>query len=437
MRRSFRLDRAILPIHGDDEGNREIDPDTAACLSVDHRGDEQGVMAQEGLPRSFWILWAGTIVLRLGTVVQPFLAFYLTDSQGLSTTQTGAILAVIGVGGVLSQLVGGSLADRIGRRSTLTVSVLATGAVMVGLGYAQTTVTIVILAFALGLTLDMYRPASQAIIADVVPAEARARAFSFLVWAINLGFSIAMVLGGLLARQGFTLLCWANAITCVVFGVIAWFFIPETREPQKVNEQSEGFGVVLRDRTMMTFVLLLLAYSFVFMQAFSTLPLVMNGDNLPASTYGFIMAANGIVIITFQPFANHFIGRFDHHLVLAAGTAIVGLGYGLTAFASSAQSYTASVVVWSFGEIVVFAEATSIVAELSPRHLRGRYNGIYGMVWAGGSLLAPLCGSWLLELGGSTVLWLLCFGTCVLSAIGQLLLAPTIRQRTQKGAGVL
>ena len=114
-------------------------------------------------------------MLRLGTVVQPFLAFYLTDSRGMSTTTTGLVLAVIGVGGVLSQLVGGALADRIGRRSTLTASVLATGAVMVGLGYAQTTATIVAMAFTLGLTLDMYRPASQAIIADVVPAEARAR----------------------------------------------------------------------------------------------------------------------------------------------------------------------------------------------------------------------------------------------------------------------
>ena len=246
-----------------------------------------------------------------------------------------------------------------------------------------------------------------------------------------------MVLGGLLAHQGFTLLCWANAATCVAFGVIAWFLIPETRTPQQEKESNEGFGAVLRDRTMMLFVLLMLGYSFVFMQAFSTLPLVMNADDLPASMYGTIMAANGIVIITFQPFASRVIGRFDHHFVLAAGIAIVGAGYGLTALASSAQSYAASVIVWSFGEIVVFAVATAIVAELSPQHLRGRYNGVYGMVWAGGSLLAPLLGTWLLELGGSVMLWLLCFVTCMSAAVGELLLAPVIRRRSQQVAGAV
>jgi hypothetical protein len=39
-----------------------------------------------GLPRAFWFLWTGTLVNRLGTMVLPFLALYLTDERGISVT---------------------------------------------------------------------------------------------------------------------------------------------------------------------------------------------------------------------------------------------------------------------------------------------------------------------------------------------------------------
>lgn len=383
------------------------------------------------LPRPFWILWAGTIVLRIGFVVQPFLAFYLNDERGMSTTETGAVLGVIGVGGVLSQLAGGSLADRIGRRQTIVFSVFATGVATIALGYAQTTVAIIVLAFLVGLTVDMYRPASQAIIADVVAAPERAWAFGLLVWAVNVGFSTAMVLGGMLAVRGFVLLCWANALACIAFGLIVWCFMPETRMSPRTRKESDGFGAVFRDHTMVIFAFLMMIFAFVFMQAFSTLPLAMKADGVSSSTYGWIMAVNGIVIITCQPFGSRFIGRFDNHSVLAAGTLIVGVGYGLTAFSSSTSSYVACVIVWSLGEVVVVAVATSIVAELSPVHLRGRYNGVYGMVWAVGSLLAPLCGTQLLEHVGAAALWLICCGLCLSTAVGHLLLASAIRRRLE------
>ena len=67
-----------------------------------------------GLPRAFWALWAGSFVNRLGTMVEPFLAFYLTGVRGLSLAATGAVLALFGLGSVVSQVLGGMLAE-IGR----------------------------------------------------------------------------------------------------------------------------------------------------------------------------------------------------------------------------------------------------------------------------------------------------------------------------------
>jgi MFS family permease len=181
-----------------------------------------------GLPRAFWALWAGSFVNRLGTMVEPFLAFYLTGVRGLSVAATGIVLALFGLGAIVSQIVGGVLADRVGRRVTLTGGMLATAAAMLALGYATATPVLVVLVFVLGLTIDAYRPASQALLADLVGPAERARAFGLLFWAINLGFAVAMVLGGTLSRAGFSWLFWADAATCAVFGVLVWRAVPET-----------------------------------------------------------------------------------------------------------------------------------------------------------------------------------------------------------------
>lgn len=182
-----------------------------------------------GLPRPFWVLWSGMLINRIGYMVEPFLAYYLTGVRGLSLAATGVILAMSGAGSVVSQIVSGALSDRIGRRVTLTVGMLANSAALLGLGYSKGLVPIVIATLIFGFTIDMYRPASSALVADLVAPAERPRAYGLLFWAVNLGFSVAMVLGGTLARSGFLWLFWADAGTCAVVGAIVWRGIPETR----------------------------------------------------------------------------------------------------------------------------------------------------------------------------------------------------------------
>lgn len=84
---------------------------------------------------------------------------------------------------------------------------------------------------------------------------------------------------------------------------------------------------------------------------------------------------------------------------------------------------------WTLGEILVFAMTASVVADLAPPHLRGRYNGLIGMAWGTGFLLAPVAGTRLL-LVGPTTLWLTSACLCLVAAAGQLSLAPVLRRRT-------
>src|SRR5215471_16173340 len=357
-----------------------------------------------GLPRPFWVLWSGTLINRIGYMVEPFLAYYLTGVRGLSLATTGAILAVSGAGSVVSQLVSGSLSDRIGRREMLTLGMLANAAALIGLGYSRGLVSILAATLLFGLTIDVYRPASSALVADLVPPAERPRAYGLLFWAVNLGFSVAMVLGGTLARSGFQWLFWADAGTCAAMGLMAWRWLPRDRPPRarpagrtvmrsrarRLPRHRGRPSGVLGDPVMLTYLALTLCYCFVYLQSYTTLPLAMRLQGLSPQEYGLAMAVNGILIVALQPWVSGWLGRHDPCIVLAAGFVVAGLGFGLTALAGSVLAYAATVVVWTLGEIITAGLGAAIVADLAPPTMRGRYNGAYGAIWATAFLLAPL-----------------------------------------------
>jgi MFS family permease len=411
---------------------------TAPAARVARRSVRVAQRAAGGLPRPFWVLWAGTLINRLGMFVEPFLALYLSSARHLSLTLVGAVLASYGAGSVFSQLIGGALADRIGRRATLTAGMLANAVALLGLGYARGLGWLVAAAVAVGLTVDMYRPASSALVADLVPAAERTRAFGLLFWAVNIGFSVAMVLGGTLARAGFTPLFWADAATCAMFGLLVWRAVPETLPAVTASDQPDGgFAAVLRDRLLVSFLLLMLIETSVYMQAYTTLPLAMSVSGLPAQAYGFAMAVNGIVIVALQPVTGAWLGRRDHATVIACGIVFLGLGYGLTALASTTWEYAGCVALWTIGEILGNATAVAVVSALAPPRLRGRYNGVFGLAFSIGFLIAPIAGTRLLA-HGRPVLWLSCAAACAVAAAWQLALGPAIRRReraTEGGAG--
>ncbi|MFC4059699.1 MDR family MFS transporter [Planomonospora corallina] len=385
-----------------------------------------------GLPRAFWALWAGTLVNRVGMMVEPFIGVYLTQARGMSLAAAGTVMAVFGAGSLLSQLLAGWLADRFGRRVTLTGGMVATALTMGALGASTSLPAIAAAMFVLGVAVDAYRPASNALVADLVPPEDRPRAYGLLFWAINLGFAVAMVAGGWFAEAGYGWMFGVNATTALVFGLLVWRAVPETR-PEPGERAGGGFGAVLSDRLMIAYLAIWTLASLVYAQAYTTLPLAMTGAGLPPSAYGLVMAVNGVLIVVVQPLTGGWFGRRDHSTVLAAGFAVIGAGFALNAFVSGTAGYAATVAVWTLGEIATAGIPGAIVASLAPEHLRGRYSGMFGFAWSAGTMLAPLLGSRLLA-AGPEVLWPVVGAVELVAAAGLLAIGPALRRRARAAA---
>src|SRR5262245_62411735 len=89
------------------------------------------------LPRGAWILFFGTFLNKFGTFVLPFLAIYMTR-LGFKATEAGLAIAAYGIGSLCASFLGGTLADRIGRRKTIVLSMFSAAVTMLFLSQART-----------------------------------------------------------------------------------------------------------------------------------------------------------------------------------------------------------------------------------------------------------------------------------------------------------
>ncbi|MEU3614275.1 MFS transporter [Streptomyces sp. NPDC006872] len=374
-----------------------------------------------GLPREFWWLWTSTLVNRLGGFVATFMALYLTLDRGYSASYAGLVVSLHGLGGVVSSLAGGVMADRIGRRPTLLVAQTSTAAAVALLGFVEHPVAIAGVAFLVGMASNASRPAVQAMMADIVRPEDRVRAFSLNYWAINLGFAVSSMAAGFIAevsyRAGFLL----EAGMTFACAVVVFLKLPESRPvraDKAVPEDSVGLGTVLRDGRFMGVVGLSFLIALVFQQGSVGLPVAMGAAGFTPADYGMAIAVNGVLIVALQIPVTRFIEHRDPRRLLVVSSVLAGYGFGLTAFAGSVGVFVLTVCVWTLAEIVNAPTQTGLVVRLSPAHGRGRYQGMYTLSWAVASLVAPMMSGFVIDRFGAEWLWALCAVVGTAAGIG-------------------
>ncbi|MEJ3743284.1 MFS transporter [Actinomycetes bacterium KLBMP 9797] len=390
-----------------------------------------------GLPATFWYLWTGTLINRLGSFVLIFLAIYLTAERDFSQSQAGLVIGLFGAGSAAGVMVGGVLADRWGRRRTLLFGHLGTATLLVTFGFARDRWAITAAAVALGFFMDSVRPAFQAMMVDVVPEKDRLRAFTLNYWAINLGFACAAVLAGLAAQANFLLLFLVDAGTTLITAGIVFLKVRDVRRPQGFARRAAavaptaGLRTVFGDRVFMVFVLLNVLSAMVFLQHISMLPIAMGEDGIAPSTYGTVIALNGVIIVAGQLFIPRLIrGRSRSH-TLALASVIIGLGFGLTAVAGTAVMYAVTVLIWTLGEMLNSPSNATLIGELSPAEVRGRYQGVFSLSWSVAGFLAPVLGGFVLEHAGNAALWLGCAAVGGVVAVGHLVSGPARERRAR------
>ena len=386
-----------------------------------------------GLPRPFWYLWINTLINRLGSFAIIVLAIYLTQGRGFSESFAGLVIGLWGAGAAVGTLIGGVLADRWGRKPTALTALYSGAGVMLLVGFATGRLEMAVVVTLLGLVSEASRPALSALMIDIVGEQDRVRAFSLNYWVINVGFAVAATLAGVLAGVDFRLLFAINAASTAIGATVVAIAVKEPPRPPRpagtTAAGGPGLRAVFADRVFISFVAVNVLTAIVFMQHISTLPMTMGHDGLPPATFGTVIALNGVLIVAGQLFVPRLLRGRRTASTMAVAAVIMGVGFGLTAFADAAWLYAMTVLVWTVGEMLNSPSNSATNAELSPAHLRGRYQGVFSLSWSIASFVAPILGAAVLQYAGSTVLWLGCFVVGLVVAGLHLLAAPARERR--------
>lgn len=359
------------------------------------------------LPRGAWILFFGTFLNKFGTFVLPFLAIYTTQ-LGYSAAQAGLPVAAYGCGSFCACLLGGYLADRLGRRKTIILSMFSGAAAMVCLSQARSLPMLALLAALAGLAGEFYRPASSALLADLVPAGQRVTAFAAYRMAFNAGWAFGPATAGLLAKHSFVWLFLGDAATSVLYGIVAWLALPSgLKGTAEGNSIKETLRVLREDARFRRMLFAALAVGLVFVQVFSTMSLQITHSGFSPSTYGLLISLNGVLVVLCELPLTTVTRRFPARRVMALGYLLIGLGFASNLLPRTLVLLVATTMLFTLGEMVSMPVGGAYVADLAPASQRGLYMGTYGLVWSLAFICGPSGGMMLFSISPA-LLWVLC-----------------------------
>jgi MFS family permease len=349
------------------------------------------------LPRSVQVLVGGQFINRFGNFVLPFLALYLSD-LGISMGKVALVLGAMSVGGLFGPVTSGYLADAVGRRNTIVLSLITGALSMVALYFCQTVPQFMVVAAVHGFCAMLYGPAANALLTDLVTPEQRIIAFAYMRLAINAGFAAGPAVAGLLFSRAPIMIFIGDAATTLIFAGFALAWLPHglrtvAGRAASLNVIWQSWGAALRDmarnRDYLQYLGGMLLMATAFAQVFNVLALTTADCGLTPAQYGVVMGFNGGLIMVFELPLNQWARRYELKRVLVAGFAIVGLGTAAFGVMHTQGGFLAAMALFTLGEMLSLPTGMSYASLLAPETFRGRYFGIRGMVWA----LAGMMGS--------------------------------------------
>ncbi|GAB4431032.1 MAG: MFS transporter [Anaerolineales bacterium] len=342
-------------------------------------------------PRTFWTLILITFIDRVGgSMLFPFFALYLTKRFDIGMTQVGVLFAAFSVSSFVGSMLGGALTDRFGRKGIIIFGLIASSLSTLAMGFVNSVAYFFVIAVIVGLLADTAGPAHQAMLADILPEKQRAQGFGIFRVAFNLSFVIGPAIGGLLAARSYLLLFITDAVVSLITAALFVRFIPETKPERSPDEPQEsmagsfvGYLRVLRDGTFMLFLGASLLMALVYMNMNTTLGVFLRDvHSIPEAGYGGLLSLNAAMVVLFQFPITRKIENLPPLLMMALGSLLYAIGFGMYGFVSTVAFFVLAMVILTVGEMIVAPVGQALVAKFSPEDMRGRYMAVFGFSWA-------------------------------------------------------
>ncbi|RAR67785.1 MFS transporter [Paraburkholderia unamae] len=158
-----------------------------------------------------------------------FIAPALTQDWGIPRTELGVVMSAALVGLGLGSVLGGPIADRIGRKSVLVVSVACFGVWTLIAANSHTVFSLTVFRLLTGLGLGAAMPNTVALMSEYAPERLR----SMTVNVMYCGFSVGLIAGGaasawLIPHVGWQSILVIGGAVPIFLSFVLLVFLPES-----------------------------------------------------------------------------------------------------------------------------------------------------------------------------------------------------------------
>ncbi len=366
-----------------------------------------------GLPKSIYILFISRIVTRIGSFVFAFLALYLKSKLGMKESDIATFVMINGVFAVISPFVGGTLADKKGRKK-IFIGIQIIGGIIYILCGILTDVKPDVIPYLLIAASMMFRavgPITNAMVADLTNNEIdRRRGYSLIYMGSNIGIAVGPMIGGFLLANYVKWFFYGDAITTFLSITLVGLFVKETLIKESEMEKIEGKESINPEKSLKIFfgepiLVMFTVFSIIIWAVYSQMSFglslhienVFGGDD-GAKLYGMLLSFNAVIVIIFTILVTEFVKRFRTIISIAFASILYAVGFGMIAFIGNEfQLYFLSVFIWTIGEIVIMTNTNVFIMSHTPVNHRGRFNAIVGLLSGMGFIISPKIMSFLIE----------------------------------------
>ena len=391
-------------------------------------------------PRNFWVLIGALFIDRVGgALIFPFLSLYITSKFNVGLTQVGAIFAVHSISSFVGNMVGGALVDKYGRRSMLIIGLVFSAGASLGMGFVEEWEMFYLLAFLTGLISNFGGPAVQAMLADILPVEKRPDGFGLLRVTMNLAVTIGPAIGGVLAGINYLLLFIIDCVVSIITAIIVYFALPETKpnipegkEEESILQSFGGYRKVFRDKLFLAFLFLTTFTAIVYMQMNSTLSVFLRDfHGTSPQGFGYILSLNAAIVVLFQFWVTKKVKKHHQLSVMIVGNLLYAVGFAMYGFTNVYWGFLTAMVIITIGEMIIAPIVQTMVANLAPEDMRGRYMAAYHLGWGIASTVGPLAAGIVIDNYNPNWVWYAGGIICSMVALGYLILKTRVGERFQ------
>ena len=337
--------------------------------------------------------------------VLPHLVGQFTHTQGDQAFWFGAMMFAFGIANFFGAPILGSLSDRYGRRPVLLLGFCGLAFTFFMTAAANSLWMLVVVRL-VGGAMQANIAVANAYVADITPANDRARRFGLLGAMMGLGFILGPALGGILGDVNLRLPFIASGALAILNWIYGYFVLPESLpaskrnvfEWRKANPIASLRGLIdLRGVGPLVAVIALTTLAQFMLHATWVLYTTFKFGWGPRET-GWSLMVVGVVSVLMQGvFLKHILKRMSTQRLAVIGMCSASLAY--VAYGLATDSWMLFVII----VLNMFSAANgsnlqSIVSGSADESTQGRTLGAVASVNSMMAILAPVAGAGMLAL---------------------------------------